>query len=287
MQMAHRWAASLLMPSLLLAAPARLHGQDRAPTVGDTVWLTRTVAVPAGYAVRAADWEPPEPVELLGRARVTPTADSAQIAYPVAVWRPGPHQIELPGPLLLGPGGTVDSLPGARVRLEIASVLPRVPADSILPPQPRAALISRQVVSAAPLLVLWAGALILLLPVHLWWRRRGKPMRAQPPVIPPDALEPPLHRWADAGEYRAVAGISALRLRTALAQRVTAAHPGLDTERVLAEVAAARPQWPLDELGDVLRALDDARFGVSPSPDVLELSRSTLELRDRLLKSAA
>ena len=273
---------------LLLGTPAGiLHSQDRAPTVGDTVWVTRTVAVPAGYAVRAPDWEAPEPLALLGRARVTTTADSAQIAYPVAVWRPGRHQIEVPGPLLLGPGGTVDSLPAARVRLEIASVLPPVPADSILPPQPRAGLVSRQVVTPVPVLLLWAVALLLLLPVHLWWRRRGKPTRAQPPVIPAEALEPPLHRWADAGEYRAVAGISTLRLRTALAQRVAAAHPALDTERVLAEIAAARPQWPIDELGDLLRALDDARFGVSPSPDVLELSRSSIDLRERLLKSAA
>lgn len=280
--------ARRLVTSLLLGTPgASLSSQERAPTVGDTVWLTRSVAVPPGFAVRAADWEAPEPVELLGRARVTSTGDSAQIAYPVAVWRPGRHQIELPGPLLLGPAGTVDSLPGARLRLEIASVLPPVPADSILPPQPRAALVSRQMVTPVPLFLLWAAALILLLPVHLWWRRRGKPTRAQPPALPAEALEPPLHRWADAGEYRAVAGISTLRLRTALAQRVAAAHPALDTERVLAEIAAARPEWPLDQLGDLLRALDDARFGVSPSPDVLELSRSSLDLRDRLLRSAA
>ena len=279
-----RWLAA----SLLLGVPAAsLYPQDRVPTVGDTVWLTRTVAVPAGYAVRAPEWEAPDPIELLGRARVTSTADSAQIAYPVAVWRPGRHQIELPGPLLLGPGGTVDSLPGARLRLEIASVLPPVPADSILPPQPRAGLVSRQVVTPVPLFLLWAAALILLLPVHLWWRRRNQPTRAPPPVIPAEALEPPLHRWADAGEYRAVAGISTLRLRTALAQRVAAAHPALDTERVLAEIAAARPQWPIHELGDLLRALDDARFGVSPSPDVLELSRSSVDMRERLLKSAA
>ncbi|HEX7338235.1 MAG TPA: hypothetical protein VF252_13600 [Gemmatimonadales bacterium] len=280
--------ARRLVRSLLLATPAAaLSAQERPPTVGDTVWLTQSIAVPAGYAVRAADWEAPEPIELLGRARLTSAGDSAQIAYPVAVWRPGRHQIELPGPLLLGPGGTVDSLPGARLRLQIASVLPPVPADSIIPPQPRAALVSRQMVTPGPLVLLWAAGAVLLLPVHWWWRRRGKPTRAQPLVLPAEALEPPLHRWADAGEYRAVAGISTLRLRTALAQRVAAAHPALDTERVLAEIAAARPEWPLDQLGDLLRALDDARFGVSPSPDVLELSRSSLDLRDRLLRSAA
>jgi hypothetical protein len=273
--------------TILLASLATLLLQGTVPTVGDTVWLSRAVEVPAGYAVRAADWDPSDPIELLGRAQVTPRGDSAEIAYPVVLWRPGQHLIDLPGPLLLGPGGTVDSLRGERLRVEVKSVLPNVPADSVLAPQPRASLVTQQVVSLAPLAMLWAATLALLLPLHFWWRRRGKPIRAQRAVVRADALEPPLSRWADAGEYRAVAGVSAARLRTAVAERVAAAHPGLDTERVLAELAAARPEWPLEELGDLLRALDDARFGDTAFPDALELSRSTIELRDRLLRAAA
>lgn len=261
--------------------------QGTPPTVGDTVWLSRTVEVPSGYTLRVADWDPPDPVELLGRPRVTASGDSAEIAYPVVLWRPGHHLVELPGPLLLGPSGMVDSLRAERVRVEVKSVLPPVPADSALPPQPRASLVAQQVVSLGPLALLWAVALTLLVPLHLWWRRRGKPTRTRPPTIRAEALEPPLARWADAGEYRAVASVSAARLRAAVAERVAAAHPGLDTERVLAELAAARPEWPLDQLGDLLRALDDARFGLIPSPDVLELSQSTVELRDRLLRAAA
>jgi hypothetical protein len=267
--------------------PIRPALQRAQPTVGDTVWLNRTVAVPPGHAVRAADWDPTDPIELLGRARVVITGDSAEIAYPVVPWRPGSHLVEVPGPLLLGPGGTVDSLRGERVRLEIGSVLPPVPADSVLSPQPRAALVARKTVTLGPLAILWAAALALLLPAHIWWRRRGKPTRARPLAIRNDALEPPLARWADAGEYRAVASVSTTRLRAALAERVAAAHSGLDTERVLAELAAARPEWPLEELGELLRALDEARFGTTPAPEVLELSRSTSELRDRLLRAAA
>lgn len=258
--------------------------QGMNPTVGDTVWLSRTVAIPPGHVVRAADWEPADPIELLGRPRVAVTGDSAEIAYPVVIWRTGQQLIEVPGPLLLGPGGTVDSLAGDRIRLDVKSVLPAV-ADSMLPPQPRAGLIARPEVSLAPLGVLWVTALVLLLPLHLWWRRRGKPVHAT--VSIPELPEPPLARWADAGESRAVANISAGRLRAAVAQRVSAAHPGLDTERLLAELAAARPNWPLQELGDLLRALDNARFGLTASPDALGLSRSTLELRDRLLREAA
>ena len=273
--------------ALAVLTPAGLLAQSGDPTVGDTIWLTRTIAVPSGYAVRAADWDPPEPIELLGRPTVTAAGDSVEIAYPVVAWRPGHHQLDLPGPLLLGPGGNVDSLRGERLRLDIASVLPAVPIDSYLPPQPRAALVDRQVATFGPVAALWAVALVLLLPLHVWWRRRGKPTRVQPPAIPAAALEPPLERWADAGEYRAVATVSMARLRAAVADRIASAHPGLDTERVLAEIAAVRPQWPLEELGDLLRALDDARFGVSPAPDALELSRSTMDLRDRLLRAAA
>lgn len=263
---------------------AGLLGQGKGPTVGDTVWLSRTVALPPGHVVRAPDWDPADPIELLGRPRVVVSGDSAEIAYPVVVWRPGQHLIDLPGPLLLGPGGTVDSLAGERMRLEVRSVLPRVPRDSVLPPQPRAGLVPRREVSFAPLAVLWTAALIVLLPLHLRWRRRGKPVRAVPaqPVA-----DPPLDRWADAGEYRAVANVSAVRLRAAVAQRVAAAHSGLDTERVLAELAAVRPDWPLEELSDVLRALDDARFGLIGSADALELSRSSFELQERLLREAA
>jgi hypothetical protein len=270
-------AAGWLAPLLFL--------QGAAPTVGDTVWLSRTMAVPPGYVVRAADWDPADPIELLGRPRVVAFGDSAQISYPVVVWRPGQQVVELPGPLLLGPEGTVDSLPGQQVRLEIRSVLPRSTPESMLAPQPRASLVAIKTVSPTPLLVLWAIVLALLLPLHLRWRRRGTPQPVA--ALTPPLIEPPLDRWADAGESRAVANISAVRLRSAVAQRVAAAHPGLDTERLLSELAAVRPDWPLNELGDVLRGLDEARFGAMPASDALALSRSSRALRARLLGEAA
>ena len=264
---------------------ASLLVQGVGPTVGDTVWLSRTIAVPPGYVVRAADWDPADPIELLGRPLVVVAGDSARITYPVVVWQPGAQLIELPGPLLLGPGGTVDSLKGQQSKLDVRSVLPRTPPDSALAPQPRAGIVPIRAVSPAPLVILWVISLALLLPLHLWWRRRGKPMPAPARDSPP--AEPPLDRWADDGEYRAVANISAVRLRSAVAQRVAAAHPGLDTERLLSELAAVRPDWPLGELGDILRGLDEARFGVTPASDALALSRSSVAMRARLLGEAA
>ena len=261
--------------------------QGKGPSVGDTIWVRRTVSVPAGHTVRAGDWEPADPVQLLGRARVVVTGDTAQIAYPVVVWRPGQHTVELPAPLLLGPDGTVDSLRSERVRLDVTSVLQPVRGDSALRPQPRAALVGRRVVSPAPVALLWLAALMLLLPIHLWWRRRGKPTRAVTAPLPTGALEPPLARWADAGEHRAVANVATAQLRATLAQRVPAAHAGLDTARVIAELAAAQPEWPLEEMGNLLHALDGVRFGSTPSSAALALSRSGQALRDRLPRDAA
>jgi hypothetical protein len=258
--------------------------QSVLPTVGDTIWVSRTIAVRTGYVVRAAEWEPSDPVELLGRARVVVTGDSAEVSYPIVIWRPGRHLIEVPGPLLLGAGGIVDSLEGQRAQLLVQSILPAGSAESLPPPQPRAGLVPRQELSILPLVLLWTAGLVGLVPLHLWWRRRGKPM---PPLAPiRDLPEPPLTRWADDGEYRAVANVAAARLRSTIAQRVAAAHPGLDTERLLAELAAVRPQWPLEELGELLRALDDARFGNSGSSRTLELSQSSLTLSDRLREAA-
>jgi hypothetical protein len=164
-------------------------------------------------------------------------------------------------------------------------VLPRAAPDSALAPQPRAEIVAVGAVSFTPVAVLWALCLVILLPLHVWWRRRGKPVPNVAQALPP--AEPPLARWADAGEYRAVANISAVRLRNAVAQRVAAAHPGLDTERLLSELAAVKPDWPLSELGEILRGLDEARFGVAPAADALELSRSSISMRARLLGEAA
>ena len=96
------------------------------PTVGDTVWVSRTVDLPAGRTVRPADWHPDDPVELLGPPRVVTRGGTADIAYPVVIWETGPRTLEVPGPLLLAANGGVDSLPPARVIVQGASVVPMV-----------------------------------------------------------------------------------------------------------------------------------------------------------------
>ena len=100
------------------------------------------------------------------------------------------------------------------------------------------------------------------------------------------ADEAPLERWADAGESRAVASVATGRLRSLIAERMPAAHVGLDTEDVLRAVAK-RADWPLAELGDVLRSLDEARFGDTAFPDAVGLARWAGELAPRLTPDLA
>ena len=260
--------------------------QAGAPTVGDTLWLRYEVAVPAGRTVRAADWEPADPVQLLGPPRVVVRGGSAEIAYPVVIWRAGRHDVTAPGPLLLGPDGGVDSLSSHRFTVTIASVLPAQRPDTGLRPQPRAEFVARGATTPWPLLAALLLAALLLAPLHWWWRQRGTPSPLGR-VAAGGSATPPLERWSDTGETRAVAAAATARLRALLARRVDGAHPALDTEAVLAHVAAARPDWPHDELGDLLRSLDEARFGRTTFPDAIGLDRWVSELEPRLLREAA
>jgi hypothetical protein len=261
--------------------------QGDVPTVGDTIWVTRTVDLPPGRSLRAADWEVADPIELLGPPRISLRGGSADVSYPLAVWRAGFHTVSVPGPLLLSSDGGVDSLRAEVVTLHVASVLPRAATDTSLRPQPRADFVSRPVTTPYPLILLLIVAIVLLAPIHWWWRRRGRPAAK---LAPPDLggrAKPPLERWADAGESRAVAAAATSRLRAALAARLPGALPSLDTEAVLAHVAEQRPDWPSAELGDVLRALDEARFGNGALPDAMGLARWAAELELRLVREAA
>jgi len=255
------------------------------PTVGDTVWVSRTIDLPAGRTVRPADWHPEDPVELLGAPRVVTRGGTADIAYPVVIWETGPRTLEVPGPLLLASDGGVDSLPPARVTVQVASVLP-AGADSTLRPQPRADFVPLNERSPVAPLLLVIVAILLLLPLHWWWRRRGRP-RPRPLAALVEPPRTPLDRWADAGEARAVAAAATVRLRAVIARAADGASLALDTDSLLAHLRASRPHWPLTELTEVLHALDRARFGVTVVDDPMELSRRAAKLEPWLQPEAA
>ena len=254
--------------------------QGGLPTVGDTVWVRRTIAAPPGRAVRAAEWTPTGDIEVLGHPRVELRGDSAEVSYPVTLWAPGTQTVQVPGPLLVGGDGRVDSLPASTVTLAAQSVLPPGPRDS-LQPQPTTPPVALREESLIPLLILWAAAAALLLPLHWWWRRRGRPVPVG--VIGPGEIgEPEVERWEDAGESRAVVSSAVERLRSAIAAALPEASPDIDTESCLAVLERQRPAWPLAELGELLRALDEARFAHGPDVDALGLYRSASDLGRRI-----
>jgi hypothetical protein len=247
---------------LLLALQAPAH-----PTVGDTIWVRRAVPLPPGYTARAPDWKVSGDVELLGRPEVAIEGDSAILRAPLVAWVPGVHRVDVPAPALLSPDGSMDTLESTTAQFVVAATLPDRPLDS-LRPQPEAGLVARREVSFAPPLVAALLAVALLLPLHWWWRRRGKPLSA-PDVPPPPAV--PAARWADAGETRSVLAAGAATLRQAIVRKEPEAHRGLDTETCLALIETRHPDWPLDDLGRVLRALDEARFSSGSSAEALAL----------------
>ena len=128
--------------------------------------------------------------------------------------------------------------------------------------------------------------LLLLGLAAWWWRRRGRP-RPRPLAKLVDPARPPLERWADDGEARAVAAAATVRLRSVIAGRAEGATPALDTDALLAHLRAQRPDWPLRELGDLLRSLDQARFGTDAVTDPVGLARRAAELEPRLRAEAA
>ena len=264
--------------SLLLVALLSVAVQAPLPTVGDTVWVRRAVPLGRGQVARAAEWELTGDVELLGPPVLSVRGDSAVVAYPLVVWVPGQHTVAVPSPILLAPDGAVDSLSPESRTFEVRSVLPPR-ADSTVAPQPEAGIVRRRTVTARPLALLLLAAVLLVLPLHWWWRRRGRPL---PPAGVVRVAAPPVERWADAGEARAVLALASARLRGIVARAIPEAHEGLDTEACLARVVAARPDWPLDELAAVLRALEEARFSPRPFPGALSLHDDAASLADRL-----
>jgi hypothetical protein len=232
--------------------------QAPQPQVGDTVWLVRTILAPSGREVRIISWNPEGAIETLGPGMMVRRGDSLDIRYPAVGWLPGSHTVEVPGPVLVSPDGTTDSLPAMPVTITIASILPELPRDSLPAPQPEAAPVLRPIETAAPVLILLLLSALVLVPLHLWWHRRGKPIKAAPAAEPSRPPDLPLASWADAGEPRAVLAAAAGGLRSLA--------PGLVTP----------------ESEALLSRLDDALFGPGDATHALVDAAAALDLAARL-----
>ena len=257
-------------------APA---GGAARPTVGDTIWLTRTVALPAGWVVRPVAWDSSGAVQSLGPPTIAVRGDSAVVRWPAVAWTPGRLKIEVPGPVLLSPAGRTDTLAPGQFVVQVASVLPPATPRESLAVQPPAGIVSRTAATPLPVFAAWVVAVAVILPLHLWARRRGRPQTVAPP---PAAPFPPVDQWETAGESHAVAAAAAGRLRGELGRLVPGLPPGLGAGELVTRLREERPEWPLDELSDLLHALDEARFTPGPFGGAGELVRWADELAGRL-----
>ncbi len=237
-----------------------------APTVGDTVWLTRLVTADPGWRVRAGRLDPAQDLEPLGEAVVLRAQGGWLVRYPVVLWTPGRHELALPPVWRLGPDGQADSVLGGVAAVQVRSVLPSPDSARRSEPKPALPEIGRSENSALPVLGAGVIAGLSLTAGVLLRRRRPKrlpapaPIRGEPEVV--DA------RWLAAGEPKAVAARAAARLRTAVAGVVPEAHAALSTEECLDVVAARAPEAPLRDLREVLTALDQVGFATAHGADV-------------------
>lgn len=260
--------------------------QAGAPTVGDTVWLERTIVAAASRRVEprrlegvAGEFDP------LGAPAIERTGGRAVLRWPVAFWTTGRHEVMLPAVLLTGEDGRVDSVPPAPVSVAVASVLPRAVGESLPAPQPPAEVVPVRRRAWWPALGALLAAAAATWLAWRWWMGRGSP-----PAEPggPAIAAAPVDRWAAAGEVRAVAHAAAARLRGAIAAACPPAHEGLDTERCLRLLADREPGWPHDELARCLRRLDLLRFGPdAAATDPLALWAEADRLAGRLEAAAA
>ncbi len=242
------------------------------PTVGDTVLLERSVPVPAGAVLRLAPLEGSAILEPLGPPEATHLEGRVRIRYVAAPFAPGNHSVQMPSAELIYPDGRTEIILGGAAALNVISVLP-----SGIPAEPRwsSPPIPRRPVNVVPPVIL-VGSILILLALWVWWRRRVGP-RPDPET---EDVQPavPVDQWLAAGEVRAVAAVLAEQLRERIAGEVPAAGRALDTEECMAELARLKPDWPLRDLGELLRELDRARFAPLRSGDLLDLPYRAKEM---------
>jgi len=238
------------------------------PTVGDTIWVERTVTVPPGWQVRAGKLDATEDVEALVDPAVLRTAGGWLVRYAVVAWKPGTHKLTLPRVWLLAPDGRADSSAAGTTTFRVASVIP----DSLLRPSPQGLLAPLRAAHENPLPPVLAASLAVALLVAGVARRRRAPRVLDPAPQVPVEREVPDTRWLAAGEPKAVAARAIWRVRAALARAVPAAHDALDTAECLAVVEQARPDAPLRELRELLEQLDRVAFASAHGTDVAALS---------------
>ncbi len=254
--------------SLLIWQVASWHADPSRVTVGDTVVLEREVVVadPAA-SLHLQPLASSDLVESLAAPQLVRAADGFVARYTVAMFQPGEHTIEMPDLELAYPDGRTETLVGGAAFLTVSSVLPE--SDSLPPLRAFRPPVMRNVTRTIPTALLVMSVVAL---TTVWGavRRRSQPRPGWERVD--DADDPPVMRWIAAGEHRAVATVAMHRVRNGVARLVPQAGQSLYIEEWLRVIETQRLDWPLRELGDVMRALERASFAPAIPSDVIALA---------------
>jgi hypothetical protein len=176
--------------------------QSQSPTVGDTVWIERILSGTGRSIVRPQQWDLGAEGAQLGPATVSYGEGGITVRYPVVLWYPGDRSLTMPGPVLVYPDGTSDTLAASVHRIRVLSVLPADQAKSRLPPRPPRNPLPLSSRSLIPLILLLVGSALVVAIVAVRWRRRRTPVPRAEPVLAEPTPEL-LTQWASMGEYRA------------------------------------------------------------------------------------
>lgn len=272
---------TLLAVLLLAQAPAVWMTSPDSATVGDTVYLTRTLPAPPGARVRAQPLPRTAAAEPLADPVAEQSGSLLTLRYAVALFEPGPQALPMPMVEVVYSDGTRETILGDTAHVRIRSVLP--PDDSLPEPRPSLSPLARPLRQAMPLGLL-VGGVVGGAAAWAWARRRVRPR----PRLPAAGLEPPrppLERWTEAGELRAVATAAAGELRRVLSWIEPAASEAMATPEYVAALRR-RADWPLDEIAEVLQALERARFAPAVPTDVLALAEQAATLAQRIQTAA-
>jgi hypothetical protein len=267
---------------LLAQGPATWTAVPDSATVGDTIYLSRTLPAPAGATARAQPLSRTATVEPLADPVVERQGAMLTIRYAIALFAPDPQAIPMPSVELFYADGTSETILGDTARVRVRSVLPA--GDSVPPPKPSLAPLARPIHRLGPAALL--GVVVIALS-GLWAvARRRVASRPAAPAAPQAAEAAPVGAWVEAGELRAVATEVSIALRRELATRVPSAGAALSTDACLKILQQERPAWPLGEIADVLRALDRARFAPAVPQDVMALAEQARMVSERLAREA-
>jgi len=228
--------------ALLLAA------QVAPVRVGDTVWVETTIPLPGRMIVRPQPWDLGDLGQVLGPPEVILSQDSARIRYPLAIWYPGRQEVTMPGPIVVAPEGSSDTLAARTFRIDVTSVLPEGKDKDAVAPRPSSDPVAQS--GRSPLALVVFETVVGLTALVGWLLiRRGRLRRrslAPPPAEPAQPADVWLERWAKAGELKAAVDGWAHRLEP------DAGRPEVAAWLQRAELAGFRPDAARQDLEALL-----------------------------------